>query len=261
MTATLVLPPLLAGLALFVSAAPVPADGPDEFADLREGRAAAATGRQGAGAPPRRHGQLGWVAAITIFVACATVLALFASAPAQAPAAIDAPRKELLRTPRELDGVPCAVRAFYAAGGRLQTCVLSRDHMFANGLALPAGTQVTVDAEGRPTTAFLPAVTTLDGHRCIGDGTHNPMTNFHPNGRLRFCNLAEPETIQGIPCQRSSFWIWITQGGAGSYFHDNGALHECLLAGDVTVDGRPYRKRQHIVLDPDGHPVEASASH
>lgn len=257
MTALLVLPALMAGLALLVSAPRSAAGGRDEFSDLRGGASGDATATAAPSAWHRRPRSLGWIAATAVFLGCTAVLAALSAAPAKATAASTGPRKELLKAPRDIDGVPCAVRAFYDASGRLQTCTLSRDHVFPNGLSLPAGTQVTIDAEGRPSTAFLPGVTTLDGHRCIGDGTHNPMTNFHPNGKLRFCNLAEPQVIQGIPCQRSAFWIWITQGGAGTYFHDNGALRECLLADDVNVAGRTYRRREHITLDRDGQPVTA----
>ncbi len=186
-----------------------------------------------------------------VFAACVLLLVALAAAPrGSEPAARG--RSERLDTPREIQGLPCKTRAFFDATGRLTSCTLSRQTTFANGLQLPAGTHVGVDAQQRPDTAFLPANTVLDGHLCVGTGTHDPMTNFHPNGRLRFCNLAEPETIQGIPCQKSSFWIWVTQGGAGTYFHDNGALHRCLLAADVTVEGRTFRKKQHITLDPDG---------
>lgn len=258
--ALLVLPPLLASAALLASG-PEARPPDDEFADLRTG------GTPDATSPSRMHrgrrlapAWLGLASAATLFAACAAVVGAFASAPAAPAAAVAAatnPRKELLKAPREIDGVPCAVRAFYDAGGRLQTCTLSRDHAFPNGLTLPAGTQVTVDAAGSPTTAFLPAITTLDGHRCFGDGTHTPMTNFHPNGRLRFCNLADGETIQGLPCAKSTFWTWMRRGSAGVYFHDNGGLRECLLAADVTYAGRALSKWEHVVLAADGQVVDA----
>ena len=261
MTAILVLPPLLAGVTLLASAPTSPLAAVDEFSDLRDSPGAASGVRASGPAWHRRAGAVGWTAATVAFVGCTAVLAVFAATPARSPSADGGPHKQLLKTPRDIDGVPCSVRAFFRAGGSLEGCTLARDHEFPNGLRLAAGTQVTLDADGWPATAFLPANTLLDGHTCIGDGTHNPMTNFHPNGKLRFCNLAEPQTIQGVPCQRSAFWLWITQGGAGTYFHDNGALRECLLADDVTIDGRVFRKREHIALDGEGAPVAPSPDH
>lgn len=193
-----------------------------------------------------------------VFAACVLVLVVLAAAPrGSEPTARG--RSERLDAPREIQGLPCMTRAFFDATGRLTSCTLSRQTTVANGLQLPAGTRVGLDAQGRPDTAFLPANTLLDGHMCVGTGTHDPMTNFHPNGRLRFCNLVEPETIQGIPCQKSTFWIWVTQGGAGAYFHDNGALRTCLLSADVTVEGRRFPKGQHITLGPDGRLAATSA--
>jgi hypothetical protein len=256
--ALLVLPAFLASASL-LAAAPEERGAGDEFADLR----AAAAGPATLPPPPHRprpwpRAWLGMATAATLFAACAAVVGAFASAPAApAAAAATGPRKERLKVPRDIDGVPCAVRAFYRADGRLESCTLSRDHVFPNGLTLPEGTRVGLDEAGLPATAFLPRVTAFDGHRCFGDGTHNPMTNFHPNGRLRFCNLAEPETIQGLPCAKSTFWTWMRHGNAGVYFHDNGGLRECLLAGDVTFEGRALRKGAHVVLDADGQVVDA----
>lgn len=165
------------------------------------------------------------------------------------------PRQETLDTPREISGIPCATRAFFAADGRLLTCTLSRDFTFGNGVRLDAGSQVSLDAEGWPGTVFLPRNTIVDGHHCIGDGSHDPMTKLHPNGRLKFCNLVAPEKVQGVTCQRSTFWIWVTQGAAGITFHDNGALDRCLLAEDAEIGGRRLARRTHAQFDRDGRLV------
>jgi hypothetical protein len=203
----------------------------------------------------------GVIVSAVVFSASTLVLVVMAAAPGtgKAAAAATQSRSEKLDAPHDIEGVPCAKRVSYDAGGRLKTCTLARDWTFVNGLQLPKGSQVSVDAQLRPETVFLPSNTVLDGHLCAGDGSHDAMTNFHPNGRLRFCNLAEPQTIQGIPCQKSTFWIWVTQGGAGTYFHDNGMLKQCLLADDVTIEGRTFKKKQHIALDREGRPAGGRA--
>jgi hypothetical protein len=204
----------------------------------------------------RNHVIRGVLVAIAVFVASSLVLAAMAASPAAArKQGKEKERMEPLEAPREIAGVPCRTRASFDAEGRLRSCVLSRDTTFANGLTLPEGTQAGFDEEGRPSRAFLPANTSFDGHLCIGTGTHDAITTFHPNGRLAFCNLARPESIGGVPCQQSSFWTWVTQGGSGTYFHDNGVLKSCLLADDVTVAGRTYRKKEHLALDRNGVPI------
>jgi hypothetical protein len=193
---------------------------------------------------------------VALFVVSTLALVAMDAAPNARAVAKQAERVERLDAEREIDGVACMTRVSYHPDGRLRSCVLARDTVFPSGLELPTGTQVGFDDQGVPERAFLPANMVLDGHHCIGTGTHDAMTTFHPNGRLRFCNLADVELINGLPCQRSSFWIWITQGGAGTYFHDNGALQSCLLAADVTVGGQVFRKRDHLRLDRDGTPLK-----
>ena len=203
----------------------------------------------------RSHLITGIVVSAVVFAASA--LALFAMEAAPKPAAAKVQEKvERLESEREIQGVPCMTRVSYDAEGRLRSCVLARDMTFGNGLTLAQGAQVGFDADLLPNRVFLPANTEFDGHMCIGTGSHDAMTNFHPNGRLRFCNLARIETIGGVPCQQSSFWIWVTQGGSGTYFHDNGALQSCLLADDVTVAGRVFKQKGHIKLDRDGAPID-----
>ncbi len=159
-------------------------------------------------------------------------------------------RSERLLQPKDIQGVPCSARVWYRRDHTLESCVLARETTFGT-LTLPAGSTVSFDAELRPGIVFLPGETVIEGHRCIGHG-HDAMTEFHPNGRLKFCNLRDPETIDGIPCQKSTAWIWMTQHGAATTFHDNGRLSSCLLSADVTIDGRSFRKGTHVNLDPDG---------
>ena len=191
---------------------------------------------------------------ITRFVAA---LLWLPGAPGGTPLALAQrqPWSEALGTPREIAGVPCTRRASFAADGRLVTCTLSRDFTFANGVRLDAGSQVGLDAQMRPETVFLSRNTVIDGHHCIGDGSHDPMTKLHANGRLKFCNLVAPEAFQGVTCQKSTFWIWMTQGAAGVYFHDNGVLQQCLLAGDANVDGRRLPRKTHVQFDREGRLV------
>jgi len=199
----------------------------------------------------RSQGAWGVVVSVSMFVVSALVLFAMDAAPRAAVPKSPQQHTERLAGEREIDGVACVTRAWFRADGRLESCTLARATTFANGLSLPAGARVGFDEAMSPEVVFLPADTEFDGHLCAGTGSDAAMTKFHPNGRLKFCNLARVETIDGVSCQRSSFWAWVTQGGSGTYFHDNGALQECLLAVDATVDGRVVKAKQHVRFDRD----------
>jgi hypothetical protein len=261
MLLALVAPPLLAGIAFFAAGTRRPPR--DEFADLREASDPVPPPR--ASRHPRMLGRRGLLAVAALFaggVAAVTALGAMPGAPAargdrEAGESVAGQRRpdERLSGEREIDGVPCTGRVTYGDNGQLSACTLARDHVFAGGPRLPRGTRFGLDAAGHVTTAFLPATMLIDGHACFGDGSHDPMTAFHPNGRLKFCNLAAPAAVQGVPCDRSTFWKWMRHGGAGLALHDNGTLHDCLAAAEVTVGGRHYRRGEHVVLDRDGVPA------
>jgi hypothetical protein len=152
-----------------------------------------------------------------------------------------------LRAPESIDGVPCERWAWQAEGGRLEGCFLA-ESADVRGRQLPAGTRIGLDEQGRLDCVFLPEDTEIDGHVCRGHG-HDFQTCFHPNGKLRYCNLAAPETIDGVPCQRSGFFIEVFVDRAGVEFHDDGTLRGCLLAGPLELDGQRIERGNRVELD------------
>lgn len=161
-----------------------------------------------------------------------------------------------LREPETIDGVPCRTKAWFHDSGRLASCTLDAEATL-EGRTLPAGTRVGLDERGRPGCVFLPGPTEIDGHVCRGKG-HGFQTCFHPNGALRFCNLEQPEWIQGVPCQRSTFFIEIFVGRAGVTFHEDGRLRGCLLAGPFERDGRRLERGTRVEFDAEGALQEPS---
>jgi hypothetical protein len=157
-----------------------------------------------------------------------------------------------------VDGIRCAhtgraYAEFFVASGRLAECPLAHDDD-VGGHSLPAGTWVILDAEGRLSRAWLSRDTRIGSMLCKGTGYKDWITEFHPDGALRMCFLAEPETIQGIPCRKGTFWGEVT-GGVGVYFHEDGRLRSCGLARSVTIEGVRYRRWERIWLDPEGRPT------
>lgn len=187
-----------------------------------------------------------------LFASAASLLVALEARGRSAGRRADAGGPGSLAAPREVDGVPCREDVRLSASGKLASCVLDRETAFG-AVRLPAGSRVYLDAEGSPKTVFLGADTRIDGHLCRDGHGHDYMTTFHPDGRLAFCNLREDEVIQGVPCSRSSFWIWVThRGGAGTSFHVDGKLAECLLSADATLGGVTCAKGSRIRLDRDG---------
>ena len=122
-----------------------------------------------------------------------------------------------------------------------------------SGVPLPADTRVTLDSEGRLDMCFLPAEAEVQGLRLRGGG-HNWMTCFHPNGRLRLAWLARDETIDGIPCRRTTFPTEVLRlkGWGGTHFHPSGRLARCTLARDAVIRGGTYTAGTRLHFDSEG---------
>jgi hypothetical protein len=195
--------------------------------------------------------------ALALFLACVVSMVVMASAkpPKDAP-----PREttERLSEPRVVQGIPCESYARFDAEGRLLSCNLSEEHAFG-GVVLPAHSQIRhFHADGSPKDVHLGRDTRYDGHLCRGEGPAGWMSGFTPEGRLAYCFLVERETIDGVVCERGTFWGEIT-GGVIVQFHPDGALKSCRLAEDARIGGETYRKGRRIDLDPSGAPVPEPA--
>jgi hypothetical protein len=86
------------------------------------------------------------------------------------------------------------------------------------------------------------------------------MTGFHPGGRLRLCWLEEDETIDDVPCARSTIpgemWRGILgRDKSGVTFHPDGRLQGCRLSRDLTLAGRRHEAGSRIEFDPAGHAI------
>jgi hypothetical protein len=171
-----------------------------------------------------------------------------------------APRQKTVRsrlkTPTEIDGVPCAAGYAWrvAETGRLHSCTLARDAA-VHGAPLLRGAWVAFNPDGTISYVFLRKTTTIQGHRCRGQG-HGWMTHFYPNGQLRLCWLSQDEMIQNAPCARATFsGEFFGRHYATSEFHENGALASCRAAKDVEIGGIRFKAGNRISLDPSGTPV------
>jgi len=201
-----------------------------------------------------------YLATLGGFLACVVSMAVIASARPASPAVAERPETvERLHTPRIVQGIPCKGHARYDADGKLAGCVLSADHDFGH-LVLPADTQIRrFHPDGSPKDVHLGRPSRYDGHLVRGEGPGDWMAGFTSEGRLAYGFLADRETIDGVPCERGTFWGEIT-GGVIVKFHPNGKLLTCRLASGAEIDGRRYRKGDRIWLDPQGSPTESPGS-
>ena len=194
----------------------------------------------------------------TIRAFAALALAFGAAPPAHAQSAQDEQpnRRVRLEADTVVDGIHCAPTGrhsaeFFRPSGRLAECPLAGDAVVA-GHALPAGTWVVLDADGRLAQAWLSRDATIDGRLCKGTGYKEWSTAFHPSGRLRSCFLPEEATIDGVLCRAGTFWGEVT-GGVTVSFHENGRLASCGAARAIEIGGVRFRARERVRLGPDGH--------
>jgi hypothetical protein len=194
-----------------------------------------------------------YLVTVCLFTACVASMAVMASA-GPPPASAEKPETvERLREPRVIQGVPCAGYARFDADQRLTSCTLSEEHAFGS-LVLPANTQIRrFHPDGSPKDVHLGREARFDGHLLRGEGPGGWMAGFTPEGRLEYGFLVERETIDGVPCERGTFWGEIT-GGVIVRFHPDGRLKTCRLSADTLVGGRTCRKGERIWLDPQGAP-------
>ena len=157
--------------------------------------------------------------------------------------------ERVLNEPQVIDGIPCHKEALLFPDGRLEGCLLARDAVIA-GHAFPAESWPYFDPPGVLKCVFLAHDHEVQGYLLRGKG-NDFQTCFHPNGWLRFGNLAEATVIQGVPCEKSTFGMWVLKGPSGVTFHDNGRLKGCRLSRDVNE----FKKHRWIEIDRDGNVV------
>jgi hypothetical protein len=121
------------------------------------------------------------------------------------------------------------------------------------GNRLPAKSWVQLTETGRLEGVWLPHDSYLGGHLCRGTGNRGWSVTFHPEGALRMCFLAQEEVIDGIPCQKGSFWNEARGGNkTGVRLRQDGRLERCQAARDFTRNGVAVKKWTVVALDSAG---------
>lgn len=139
--------------------------------------------------------------------------------------------RKTLNQPTEIQGYPCAKGyAWFFAGGKLEHCTVSRAISFGEA-TIPAGSWITLTADGKPRIAQMSHDTKVAGVTCMGGGVLGPaegaMTAFYPSGKLKRCYLAGDQTVQGVPCMSGGFFA--DGRGGGAIFDEEGTLQSCKL--------------------------------
>jgi hypothetical protein len=161
-----------------------------------------------------------------------------------------------LTTPAVIADIPCAPTgrsyAQFYPSGQLASCPLAVPTVLA-GHSLPAKTWVRLAEGGGLVSVWLPQDTYLGAHLCRGSGDRGWSVEFHPTGALRLCYLAHEEVIDGVPCQKGSFWNELRGGNETVVrFREDGRLERCQAAHDFTRNGVAVRKWAVVHLDATG---------
>jgi hypothetical protein len=190
----------------------------------------------------------------------AAIIALLpiVAAPAGAQRPSDLTRRKLSAV-TVIDGIACDATgpayAYFHPSGRLAECPLATATVLF-GQALPARTWVEFRSDGRLRHAWLPQDVSLSGHQCLGRGYKKWSVLFHPSGALALCFLPEETVIDGVPCQRGTFWNELWGGGrTAARFHETGRLQSCQAARAFERNGRQFSKWQVVELDASGRPL------
>ena len=174
-----------------------------------------------------------------VILALEMPFAVFAAAP---------PRAVRHDTPTTLSCVYCYGWIRTNADGSLNQCQLAADTAFG-GLRLPKDTTVWFYKGGtKPWRTWLSKAMAIQGVPCYGARHAMVDTCFYPSGKLQVTFLAEPTTIQGIPCKKS--------GLCPVYLFESGKLKQCTLDQAATVGGQPYPKDLILFFDEAGKVVK-----
>ena len=160
--------------------------------------------------------------------------------------------RQRLSEAQVISGVPCDATPYAKIhpSGALESCPLARDTTIGSH-ALPKGTWVHLTPEGRLVRVWLPRDWTLQGEKCRGAGNEQWSVLFHESGGLALCYLADVEVIEGVPCQRGTFWGEVVRtirkrAPLATTFYPDGSLESCQAANDFVLDGVAYRKGERF---------------
>ena len=146
----------------------------------------------------------------------------------------------------EIQGYSCAKGyAWFYPDGRLASCTIAQDTEFGVAKA-PAGSWITLTADGKPMFLGLSHNTPILGYTCLGGSFLGPSegasTAFYPSGKLKQCWLAGDQEVQGIPCRGSGMF----SGDSGVQFYESGKLHTC----EVSKKFGNLQRRQRFTQEP-----------
>ena len=187
-----------------------------------------------------------------------SALVLIAALTGQSVVAQDSVRvvRQRLAQPQTIGGVSCDATRYARiySSGVLESCPLAHDTTIGSH-ALPRGTWVHLTATGRLRSVWLPRDWALQGHTCRGTGNQGWSVLFHESGGLALCFLAAAEVIDGVPCQRGTFWLEVLRtlkqsAHLATKLNPDGSLESCQAAKDFVLDGVAYEKGQ-LVRRPD----------
>lgn len=168
----------------------------------------------------------------------------------------DTVRQLKLEADTMIDGYHCGptgrASAEFHESGALASCPLFTPTIVA-GHSLPAGTWIQLTDTGQLWSVWLPADTKLAGRLCHGTGYKGWSVRFHETGALAMCYLGTETQIDGVWCQRGTFWNELRGGFESSVgFHPSGRLRRCQASRSFEKDGVRVQKWQVVEMDEAG---------
>jgi hypothetical protein len=109
---------------------------------------------------------------------------------------------------------------------------------------IPKGSRIVLFSNLKIQSVCLGKPTRIQGLPCLGYGPDSPAISFYPDGRLKACYLKTNTLIQGVTCHSGAF--------SKVVLFPSGKLRFCELAVPQNIQGQMIKARSRIGFDESG---------
>lgn len=145
-----------------------------------------------------------------------------------------APERKKLHQGEMIQGYPCVKGyAWFYVTQKLKSCTVAVEIPFGT-VTIPAGSVITLTPDGKPAIVQMSHDTVLNGLHAQGGSllgaSEGPMVVFYADGKLRELFLSEDQSVDGVPCARSSIKMSALRKDTSVQLDQEGHLRACMLA-------------------------------
>ncbi|MBT7994307.1 MAG: hypothetical protein HN691_05480 [Bacteroidetes bacterium] len=159
----------------------------------------------------------------------------------------------ILKNNTVIDGIPCKKNIVFNRNWQIRTFILADDYQMMGSL-FPEGTRVSYGSKS--IVILFGKDTEFQNYCCNGNFNRwystGIFTVLYPSGKLKAFYSCKNVTIDGIYCKSSPF--------SSVRLHENGKLKECNLAKKQIINGKSFKKNTELIFDEKGNIESAVTS-